>query len=287
MFNCPVVDIDSAFGALSPDHVVGDNLMTDHLHPTLHGYQIIGRLYYDEMEKTRLLPKTKPLGLTNSRQDSTTIADFAFCRLDSVISDYRIKNLKNDWPYIGAMDQVPLYRLFAQKDYIDSLACNVVMTTADWTTAHKDASLWYDARGDTASFIRTMDVLTDQFPYVMLNYDFAACLLLKARDYHGAYSFLIKRNQLQPSAFTEKWLGIVDLMEHRAGSAESHLSASLQYDEGDPEVWFNLTGVYISEKDYRRALQSIQTVLRLKPDYPGADAFQMQLQKGPYSTGKK
>jgi tetratricopeptide (TPR) repeat protein len=281
-FNCRVVDIDSAFGVLSPDHVVGDNLMTDHLHPTLSGYHIIGRLYYDAMEKAGLLPKTKPRGLTNRRQDSTTVANFAFCRLDSVISDYRIKNLKNDWPYIDKKEQVSLYQLFHQKDYIDSLACNVVMGGTDWTTAHKDAALWYDSRGDTASFVRIMDVLTDQFPYLMVNYDFAACLLLKAKDNSGAYSFLARRSQIQPSAFTEKWLGIVDLTENRVGSAESHLAASLKYDEGDPEVWFNLTEAYISGKDYRRALQSIQTVLRLQPNYPGARALQEQLQKEIY-----
>jgi tetratricopeptide (TPR) repeat protein len=282
-FNCRVVDIDSAFSALSPDHVVGDNLMTDHLHPTLHGYQIIGRLYYDEMKKTGLLPKTKPLGLTDRQQDSTAVANFAFCRLDSVISDYRIKNLKNDWPYISKKDRVPLCQLFAQTNYIDSLACKVLMGKTDWTTAHKDAALWYDSRGDAASFIRIMDVLTDQFPYLMVNYDFAACLLLKAKDYNGAYSFLTRRSQIQPSAFTEKWLGIVDLTENRAGSAESHLTASLKYDEGDPEVWFNLAEAYISEKDYPRALQSIQMVLRLQPDYPGARALQEQLQINLYS----
>ncbi|MCL5020833.1 MAG: GDSL-type esterase/lipase family protein, partial [Bacteroidetes bacterium] len=90
-FDDPVVNVDSAFDALSPDGIVGNNLMTDHLHPTLQGYEIIGRLYYDEMERTGLLPKTEPLDLTNRQQDSMTVADFPFSPLDSVIADYRIK----------------------------------------------------------------------------------------------------------------------------------------------------------------------------------------------------
>src|ERR1017187_10376907 len=53
-FNFNVVNIDSAFDAVSPDHITGENIMTDHLHPTLHGYQLIGDLFYKRMEEAKL-----------------------------------------------------------------------------------------------------------------------------------------------------------------------------------------------------------------------------------------
>ncbi len=42
-FNYPVVKLDSIFSKVSPDNVVGDNLITDHIHPNLRGYQLIGK----------------------------------------------------------------------------------------------------------------------------------------------------------------------------------------------------------------------------------------------------
>ena len=45
-YKTPVVNIDSEFASISTDNITGDNLMTDHLHPTLKGYQIIGDLFY-------------------------------------------------------------------------------------------------------------------------------------------------------------------------------------------------------------------------------------------------
>ncbi len=276
-FNCPVVNIDSAFDALSPDHIVGDNLMTDHLHPTLRGYQIIGRLFYSEMEKTRLLPRTKPLDYTDRQQDSITVANFPFCRLDSVIGEYTIRKLKDDWPYVSRSKRIPYDKLFAPKDFIDSLAYSVVMGELGWETPHKQASLWYYSRGDMDSFARIMNVLISQFPYTMVNYDFAASELLKAKDYDRAYYFLTRRNQLQPSAYTEKWLGVIDLVEHRVDSAKSHLSASLKYNDGDPQVWYYLAEAYVGEKDYQRALQAIQSALSLQPNFPVAAELEAQL----------
>ncbi|HUI29634.1 MAG TPA: GDSL-type esterase/lipase family protein [Candidatus Acidoferrales bacterium] len=276
-FNCPVVNVDSAFEAISPDNIVGDNLMTDHLHPTLRGYQIIGSLFYSEMEKAKLLPKTKPLGLIDQQQDSITVANFPFSRLDSVISDYRIKDLKNDWPYVSESKRIPSCKLFAPKDYIDSLAYSVVMDRIGWETAHKDASLWYYSRGDMDSFVRIMNVLITQFPYTPVNYDFAISMLLKAKDYDGAYYFLTKRNQLQANAYCEKWLGIIDLVENRVDSAKGHLAASLNYNDGDAQVWYYLAEAYVGEKDYQMALQAIERALQLQSNFPVAAELEKQL----------
>ncbi len=276
-FKYPVANIDSAFDAISPDHIVGDNLMTDHLHPTLRGYQIMGRLFYHEMEEAHLLPGTRPLGLTDRQQDSITVADFPFCRLDSVISEYLIKKLKNDWPYVSEANRIPSSKLFDPKDYIDSLAYDVAMGRMRWEASHKEASLWYDSRGDMNSFARIMDVLINQYPYTMVSYDFAVTELLKAKDYNRAYYFLIKRNQLQANAFSEKWIGAIDLVNLRVDSAMSHLEASIKYNDGDAQVWYYLSEAYIGKKDYQRALQAIERALSLQPNFPIAAELEAQL----------
>jgi len=278
-FDYPVLNIDSVFSAFSPDHIVGDDLMTDHLHLTLSGYQIIGSLYYQKMGETKLLPKTKSLGLTDRQQDSITVANFPFSRLDSAISEYIIKKLKDDWPYARGPNKIPSYKFFSSKDYIDSLAYNVVMDGMSWETAHKEASSWYYSRGDMNSFVRIMNVLINQSPYALVNYDFAVTELLNAKEYDRAYPFLTRRNHLQASAYTEKWIGAIDLIKSRIDSAKSHLSASLKYNDGDAEVWYYLAEVYVGEKDYQNALLSTEQALQLQPNFPVAAELDGQLKK--------
>lgn len=278
-FHDPVVNIDSAFDALSPDHIVGDNLMTDHLHPTLRGYEIMGRLYYDEMEKTGHLPDTKGRDLTNRQQDSTTVANFPFARLDSVIGRYRIEALKNDWPYIKKGAIKPLFEVLAPRNHIDSIAFDLVEGKIDWLTAHTEAANWYLARNDFGPFIRIMNVIIGQYPRSTQYYDQTAKILISRKDYDHAYSFLVRRNKVQPGAFSEKWIGQIDFQEGRIQSAKEHLTASLRYNANDPQVWYNLTGIYLDSKNYSKALQTIDKTISLDPAFPGAKALQAELEK--------
>ena len=75
--------------------------MTDHLHPTLDGQMILGKLFFEKMEQSNYLPKTEKNNLSDNEQDSITVANLHFTKLDSTISDFRIKILKNDWPFIS------------------------------------------------------------------------------------------------------------------------------------------------------------------------------------------
>lgn len=278
-FGDPVVNVDSAFDAASPDHITGDNLMVDHLHPTIEGQELIGRLYFDEMQRMGWLPKNQPLDLSNRQQDSITVADFPFTKLDSAIGNYRITILKDDWPYIKAKDRISVNALIDPKDYIDSLAYELVEDKTDWVTVHKKAAEYYALRDEYGPFMRVMNVLIGQYPYSTEYYDYTATVLLHAKDYDDAYRYLLKRSELQPDAFSEKWLGMIDLSKGREHEAEEHLLESLKYNENDAQVWYNLSGAYINEKKLSPALQAINRALSLQPDFPGARAVQAELEK--------
>ena len=58
-FHVATVPIDSIFDSASPGGIVGDNLIVDHLHPNVKGYQLIGKAFYNSMEKLRYLPKIR------------------------------------------------------------------------------------------------------------------------------------------------------------------------------------------------------------------------------------
>jgi len=277
-FSYPVLNIDSAFDALSPQHITGDNLMTDHLHPTLHGYQIIGKLFYNEMETIGQLPKTKPQNLSNDRQDSLAVASFPFSKLDTLIGEYRIRLLKNDWPYIDKKDKIPDKDLIHPQNYIDSLAYNLVEDNANWETVHRKAADWYLTHNDLKSFLQVMDVLIGEYPIVVEYYNYCANVLLQFKDYDKAYYYLLKSNELSPSAFSTKYLGIIELSKNNYPLAEKFLTQSIVFDNSDAQVWYNLAGVYVNENNYPKALQMVKKAISLNPNYQDAVMLQRQLQ---------
>ena len=277
-FNYPVVNIDSVFNALSPDHITGDNLMTDHLHPTLKGYQIIGDLFCRELENSNILPATKPLGLTSGQQDSITVAHFLFTRIDSVIGDYRVRILKNDWPYIDKSKKVNIDILIKPMDRIDSLALDLVYDKSSWDFVHRKAAEWYLSKKDYKSFVGIMDVLISQYPIVNEYYDYAANTLLQVKDFDNAYKFLLKRNSFEPSAFSCKWLGIIDLYKNRIPSSQKYLNQSINFDDHDSQVWYNLAGTYVNESNYTKALEMVSKAIAISPDYSDAIVLRNQLQ---------
>ncbi len=121
--------------------------------------------------------------------------------------------------------------------------------------------------------------MISQYPISVENYDYAAEVLLQIKDYDKAYYYLTRRNEIGQSAFSDKWLGIIDLYKNRIPSAKEYLNESLKYNDRDAQVWYNLTGVYIDEKDYQKALQTIEKTISLQPNFPGALALREQLQK--------
>lgn len=276
-FNYPVINVDSLFNASSSDNITGDNLMTDHLHPTLKGYFMIGDLFYREMEKLKILPKTKQLVLDDKQQDSLVMAKFPFARIDSIIGDYRIKLLKNDWPYIDKSKKIPDDQLLNPKDHIDSLVYDLVYDKANWEYTHRKAAEWYLVKGDFKEFLSVMDVLIDQYPIVTEYHDYTINKLLQIQEYDMAYSYLLHRSKYKEDAFSNKWLGIIDLYKNRVPSSKKYLTESLKYDPNDSQVWYNLAGDYVNEENYSKALEMVSKAVTLRPGYQDAVMLKNEL----------
>jgi hypothetical protein len=50
------------------------------------------------------------------------------------------------------------------------------------------------------------------------------------------------------------------------------------YDSKDPQVWYNLAGVYVIRNEYKLALENVNKAISLKPIYPEAVDLQRRLQ---------
>jgi tetratricopeptide (TPR) repeat protein len=275
-YNCTFIDIESTFNAQSPDGIVGYNLIVDHLHPSLEGYQLIGEAFFESMIENNLLPTKTDTHFSESEQDSIVVVNFAFSHLDSLIAKIRLMGLLNDWPFVEKRDFSFLNQL-ELKDKIDSIAYNIAVKNSNWEKGHREAADWYLQKNDFINFAKEYQVLISQYPFKLSDYDYAASELINVKEFELAYNFLNKRFKESPDAFSAKWLGNINLNNGRIDEAIVYLNQSSSFDKTDAQVYFNLTGAYIQNEQYDKALESIESCLKVKPDFANAQYLKDQL----------
>ncbi|HSW55326.1 MAG TPA: hypothetical protein VLH59_09560 [Ignavibacteriaceae bacterium] len=277
-FSYPVVKLDSVFNAESVSGVVGDDLITDHLHPNLRGFQIIGREIFDKGIESGIFPEGYRKDYSLQAQDSITLSRYEFTKLDSTIALYQIIILKSDWPYTKEkISDEKKMKLLNMQTYTDTLAFQVGKGDLSWEAAHLQLAQSKLVKGDLESFLKEINAATDEYPFDPYLYEFAAQLLVNLKMFDEAYYYLQKLNELKPGAYSTKWLGIIDLLNNKVDSAIRYLSTCINYNSSDAQVYYNLAGAYSIKKDYQTALQMINRCLQIEPNYSMAKDLQQQL----------
>ncbi|RJQ58566.1 MAG: hypothetical protein C4517_14940 [Stygiobacter sp.] len=278
-YSIAVADIDSVFNAKSPNGIVGDNLMTDHLHPTLEGFQLMGSVFFDKMREMNLLPKSDPV-ITYDAQDYKTREAFLFSSLDSTMAKYRIALLKNDWPFIDPKNKIEMHTLLHPANFSDSIAYQFMEDIITWPEAHEKLANKLSAEKKYDEAVNQMRVLIYQYPVITEYYNYidnVALSLLKQENFELAYKILQKRYMIEPNAFVTKWLGNIDLNNQHIASAVKYLEESVNYDASDIQTLYNLAGAYALDKQYNKGFQTIEKVLQKDSNYPGARELEIQL----------
>lgn len=277
-FNIKYVKTDSVFCAESPNGIIGDNLMTDHLHPNMEGYLLMGEAYYNAMIEQNFLPKNQKPVLTSVDQDSLTRINFVFSDLDSLIGNSRISLLKNDWPFIDKSKKKSRDELFKPKNYLDSINLQVVINNKlSWANAHLTLAEHYLKQNNISSFLKHMDILMYQYPIVVEYYDRTSLILIQKQLYDIALKYLSARYKIEQSDYSAKWLGNIALFKGDIDGAINYLTKSSQLNATDAQIFYNLAGAFIKKKDYGSALNNINRCLALNANYPNAGNLKNQL----------
>lgn len=273
-----VVAVDSAFTAASTGGVVGNSLMTDHLHPNLKGYSLMADAFLSGISAKGFLKESPAIPMGSPKLDSLTALQFPFSRLDSAIAFYRLAGITSQWPFNRSGNKVELEQLRKPVDFIDSLALQSARGELTWDAAHTKAADRYVLLGDVASVEKEYRVLISQFHYIPKFYDALANALMEMKEYRKASDVLKESYSVRPDAFSTKWLGILALNDGRADEARKWLLESLNYKGDDPQTLYNLSGAFITLNDYPSAKIHIQKCLQVDPKFPGAAQLAAQLQ---------
>ncbi len=268
-FQVATIPIDSIFESASPDGIVGDNLIVDHLHPNVQGYQLIGKAFYDCMEKQGYLPKSENAKIRFSKQDSLTRANFMFTKLDSVLGNDFVRLLKIDWPYVKKKVAISEFKpkdflnLFKPKDAIDSIAMYRIENQISWIDAHFMAATFYLKRDNIKEYLKYINVMIYQYPWL--------------RDLDFILKYFYERNKLDLADYTPKRNGLLALYIGNFDNAIKYLTETNKSNPNDPLVLYNLSLAYSKKNDFNKALTLINECLNVNPNYPEANNLRRQI----------
>lgn len=275
-YNCRLVNAFDIFNSLSPKGITGSNLIIDHLHPNLNGYQTLGKIFTEEILRAGFIGKPEKT-FSIQELDSRVRGNFAFTPLDSSIAYMRLENLKNGYPFNKNYNNSPVNPVL--NNIFDSLGYKVAYEGLDWHKAHLQAADYLIKKPDIAGYVKEMNALIRQFPFILTFYDAVENELLQHKEFATAYSFFDEHYKIKPDAFVTKWLGIIDVSRSNLNSGIKHLLESAAFDNSDPQVLFNLAGAYSGKRDYKNALKYINDCISLNPMFPGAYDLKVQLEK--------
>ena len=277
-YNIPLADVDSLFKINSANQLPADNLFIDHLHPNIAGYRLMGKLFLETMFRSNMLPEKSKINLDKTELDHLSDKNFNLTKVDSLTAEYSIKRLKAGWPFISSRNSmIDPFENFKPQNQIEFLAMKVVNMQLNIDDAHFTLAMTYKKNKDTHNFLREMNALIEVIPYHIINYEIVATYLINEQQFNLVEPYLLKIRQSKNDAFSNKWLGIIHFSKNDLPNAKRYMEESRKLKSDDPQLLYNLSGLYFTEKSNSKALETISECLKINPEFPGARELYNQL----------
>ena len=183
------VSLKLLFENNSPHGIIGNNLMTEHLHPNIDGYFLMSEGFLNALREH---------GMIESSWDSTRIKpwtyyrhNWGFTELDSMIAVVRLEHLKAGWPFQSETTVNNFLFMYKPNGIIDSLAfMSVKYENVSSKMAHKKLAAYYESIGDLKHASNEYLSIAYASPLNVSAYYYAADLAYKAEDYTNAIRYL-------------------------------------------------------------------------------------------------
>jgi tetratricopeptide (TPR) repeat protein len=174
----------SVFEKHSPNSIVGDNLLTEHVHPNVDGYFLMADAFYNSLIESSLLgnPDT-----ATSKPSGWYRKNWGYTALDSLSANLFIRKLKGGWPFQPDTVVNSFIRTYKPVSYIDSLAYQSVRyDDISLESAHKTLAKYYLTKNQPQKAISEYKSILKSEPYKLINYIEAGDILFNSSNYREA-----------------------------------------------------------------------------------------------------
>jgi tetratricopeptide (TPR) repeat protein len=224
-----LVDTKAAFEANVNNHIIGDELMTDHVHPNLKGYAIMSDVFYQQLKKMPVLPAGRA-ELTFDQLSNR----MPLTKVDSLAGKYRIANLKTKWPYTEtAKDTI------TTKNVEQQLAYAAVFNNESWATTTDNLYSYYISQNNLPAAKKVVEGVVLEYPTHDEVYEKPAMINARLNDFEEAAFYFKKSFELIPSFNKARYLFVLYLDMDKPILAMPYIDYAITHNQGT----FNLSEV--------------------------------------------
>ena len=290
------VPVYERFVEHSPNGIIGNELMLEHLHPNAKGYFLMGASFAQAMlESNRLndliIPSTSEISSSSDpvkdRQMDSALLEQEFkpyeermylSEFDYWVAYHRVRTLKQGFPFILSNTIRPYQQGYKPTGPADSLGFLAVHASKSWDEAKVELGGMYERTNQPEkAFLEYMGLIRNQ-PWNDSPYVFAARVRLNENNFDAAEPLLEQAYSIQPEdAYTTKMLGAIMVQKGDLQRGITLLLESRSLSPRDPQMLYNLSGAYGLNKNYRQALEISEEVIAINPNFPGIQQWKAQL----------
>jgi len=242
-YNCYLVDIKGAFEMASAGGIVGNNLLTEHVHPNIEGQFLMAETFYTEIIESKIIEIQATEKFLYGKNYYRT--NWPYTELDSLTAVLRVNQLKSYWPFTSLDHDKTFIEKYTPKTKVDTQAyyC-IIKPNINEETVHDSLAEFYLSLGDYKNASKEFDVLTKLNPSWYKYYNKAANCHLKLNNLYLAENNLNASIRLIDTYFAYLMLAEINLYKLNLNSAEQHYLKCQELAENEKEEIMALEGLY-------------------------------------------
>lgn len=164
-YNIPVLSMRAVFEAHSPHGLIGNNLITEHLHPNVEGYFLMADAFFNIMKEQKLISNNWDTTFIKTSQYYRD--HWGFTTLDSLYGDIKVRSLKAGWPFQPENVVNRFIYTYVPQSYEDSLAImSIKYDNVYIEDQHTNLAKHYASLGENHKAFMEMYSLIKTYPYL-------------------------------------------------------------------------------------------------------------------------
>lgn len=279
-FNVPLADVYNLFSQNSPNGIIGNELIIDHLHPNVRGYFLMAKSWFDTIIQKNVF-KIKPKILSNP--DSTFWYNAPITSLDSTIGELKILELKNKPPFKKHGSKFS----FTPKNIVEQTAYNLTIKhTISWGQAHLNLANEYLQKNEYEKAIREFKAILsidENNPNILID---LANVYFEIKDFHNSEKYYIKANSIIDDNRLKYKLGLVELKLNKSSLAIDLLQESISdYSNNELssaellDAKYQLALAYHKINQNEISIEILKDLLKNNPKYSSALSLLEEIKK--------
>jgi tetratricopeptide (TPR) repeat protein len=278
-----VVDMDKAFKEMSPHGILGSELVTEHLHPNVTGYFLMGKAFCRSIAEHNQIKPCTQWEWIRDKKDREYYRIAAYTDLDIESANIRIKILTSAWPF----QEETVNFTYTPTTPIQKIAFGYCQREYDWQEAHYRMARYYQQQAQYDSAIKEYKSVAKElylFYHPQMLIGDMEVIRGKLKEAKEAY---LHAFDLDPNQFVHMRLGTLFFQDGKVDEAIQYLNKAIAIDR-DAYVKFTqavkvrtlmtLGMAYYSKKQRTLAIDVFQQVLTIEPNNRSALTLLRQLE---------